>query len=792
MLFCTDNKNKIEGRSLILSTTFSNTKSMVKFFLFLFIIFSAFTSNSYVSAKDDLTGSKNEDNQNGNSSNLSVFSNNYTNMFDNIIYPQDIENYDYFELLEDETSTFMNWLAFIFDLSVDENIEFINENINKLILKAIHENIISDVFNRPQTRFTANIHSQTTEYAIAILLQDGKSGPHNLFYRFREVLMNGSILPDEDEMYSGHHYYVADSPQSDGYYQNRNGEYSISARTRFEEHYYTAINAYKNGKTTVAMNELGRALHYLQDTAATPHSSGIESGIYGFYTPHNFYENWVRDNCLSNSNYVAMSANNFYTSVLNFDNPGILLNQVAEFSSQYQDILENYGIETDNPNYVYYVNIASACLPYSQQATAAVLNRFYEDVTNSSSKITYFKDGNIYFIKNVYYSKYIDVKTWSTAEGAVTHLYNFHGDTNQQFRAQIQNDGSFYFIPVHAGDKKLHISSNLIENFNNLNITSNGTKFKPVYYKNGQFRLVPEYDIIATNGARSRYYKYNVYSEVNEIVINYNDVWTPSNSKFLWEFQEAPSVSTGQYSAYIGQKQTQKVLITVGFTGYYDIETIGNVDTYFENLKYRSGFGNVTINTLISSSSNNDGEGNNAKYSNVYLEQGKTYILTLRGYYTTSGGSFSIKVTGNGPITLEYNDYFRSSYFEITDDGRFYNPSDEIRLDELFGYSLTELQNAGYTKIYLSFSFEAHEVNDGYQYCWVYNEFASDSIYFFTAEFEHVPGSQSSIPSLYSFGEIEIDISSITNDTLYIVYGASGNSSDTWICNNLHLIIRIM
>ena len=79
--------------------------------------------------------------------------------------------------------------------------------------------------------------------------------------------------------------------------------------------------------------------------------------------------------------YVASSANEFYTTVLNLDNPGSILNQIAKFSYQYKDIVKDYSKDTTDLNYSYYVTVASACLPYSQKMTAAVLNRFYEDVT---------------------------------------------------------------------------------------------------------------------------------------------------------------------------------------------------------------------------------------------------------------------------------------------------------------------------------------------------------------------------------------------------------------------------
>lgn len=62
-------------------------------------------------------------------------------------------------------------------------------------------------------------------------------------------------------------YYVCiGSNQNNGrYHKNGNGNYSRSTRTRFEEHYYTAINQYKNGNIQHSFESLGKAIHYLCD-----------------------------------------------------------------------------------------------------------------------------------------------------------------------------------------------------------------------------------------------------------------------------------------------------------------------------------------------------------------------------------------------------------------------------------------------------------------------------------------------------------------------------------------------
>lgn len=78
-----------------------------------------------------------------------VSTNNYDEMFNGLVFSEDIEEYDYFELLEWEITPFMNWLESLFDLDDINGMNFVKMNFNKLMIKAIHDGIISDVFNKP-------------------------------------------------------------------------------------------------------------------------------------------------------------------------------------------------------------------------------------------------------------------------------------------------------------------------------------------------------------------------------------------------------------------------------------------------------------------------------------------------------------------------------------------------------------------------------------------------------------------------------------------------------------------
>lgn len=714
-------------------------------------------------------------------SELTTSTSKYDHLFDDIVYPSDIEGYDYFELLDREITPFMNWLETMFDFDNPSDEEFVDKNYNKLMLKAINENIISDVFNKPPTRFKQTTHEQITTDALAILLADGKTAAHSLFNDKREKLLYGSKQPDKDEMFTGHHYYVYGTTLKDGYYENRLGDYSVSARTRFEEHYSTAINAYKNGDIDTAIEELGRALHYLQDTACTPHSAGLVAN--NFKPAHKNYENWIEIAYNSiDSAYGASSASTLYGTVLYLENLGSILNQVAEFSYQYKNIIVNYSSTTTDVNYSYYVQVASNCIPYSQKMTAVIMYKFYADINNLYVKSSYIKDGSIYYIKNVGTGKYIDVESWSTENNAVTHPYDFHGDTNQQFRAEMQEDGSFKFTPMHVQYKKLHISG-IGAIYERLNITGIGHKFRPVYYKDGYYKLIPDYYTEEDNEIGKKYYKYPIKQDNNEIKVMRFEIWDPTDLNYYWKFEEAPIISCGEVETFIGKFESKKVIIKVATSGNYDIETIGSVDTCFDNLSYRIGTGNTTLTTLISTSSDDDGDGSNPKYSNVNLVAGRTYILTLRGY-ASNAGSTIVKVSGNNaPTERIVEEAIRSSPYTITDSGRFNNSYDTINFSTIFGESVLSLRQKGYTKVSMTLSFYAHEVDDGYQHFWIYDgNTSSSNILYGGVQFEHNHANQDSTPRKYYFANIEFDLDDIINNTVYIRYGASGNLSDTW-CN---------
>lgn len=721
--------------------------------------------------------------------------------FDDLDYPSYVEELDYVELMTlDDINAFNNWiLSFNVNHNSKENILFVRNNLNKLILKAIKLNVIRDIFINKNARFSGDTHSLILTHAIEIFEYDGKFEVTNFYVNYLDTLSKGVKSPDYDdeEAFDGTHYYIYDEYEvNNGYYKNKyntGGKYSISARTRFEEHYTASINLYKNKKIRQSMDELGRALHYLQDVASAPHSLGITQ-IKGIgdeailANGHKLYENWVYENYVYNSIYKTTTAVDVYNQVLNLDNPGEILNDIARFSATVGEELCDEELPQINPDNALYKVIASACLPYAQKMTAAMLNRFYQDVTSNTRNPQYLKDGAVYYIKNLANNKYIDVKSWSTDNNTVTHTYDFTGDTNQQFRAELQDDGSYRFTPMHAFDKKFHISET-VGSYYDLNITSVGHKFKLAYQIDDSYRIVPEYDndVAINNSPTEKYYKYPIVQSGTSIVVNTSTVWEPSNNNYLWKFEEAPFVYPGETSIYLGKNQKDKVIINVPTAGYYAIETIGSLDTYFENLISRTGTGNTTTTSVVSTSSDNDGTNRNAKYTNVYMEPSKTYILTLR-CFTGYSGNTTLKISGNTPDYIQANAEIRLlNVYTIDDSGRFNNSYDIVNISSIYGQTISSLISQGYKKIRVKISIDICEVDDGYQYMWIYDGSGSSANILWTQEIEHKVGEQDSNYRTYIFNDAIIDLSQINSNIIYMRYGASGSGSDTWKNKNLKL-----
>lgn len=109
-------------------------------------------------------------------------------------------------------------------------------------------------------------HGYITQLAYDLLCDDDMAA-HSFYSGQKTNLIRGSILPDVDETSLGlfvWHFY--------GENGNSFNDSSTTAYTKCIEHYNEAVDLYESGSKSSAMEELDRALHYLQDVNVPHHA----------------------------------------------------------------------------------------------------------------------------------------------------------------------------------------------------------------------------------------------------------------------------------------------------------------------------------------------------------------------------------------------------------------------------------------------------------------------------------------------------------------------------------------
>lgn len=240
-------------------------------------------------------------------------------------------------------------------------------------------------FNANAFAWWSGTHVAITDNAKDLLSNDSRESKqfYKKYKNYWENLRTGCEDPDyTDEAISGTHFYVCPDQyfeNNDQYFKNACNYFlcqdcasaDLSARTRFEEHYNKAIDKYVDGNIDAAFLELGRACHYLQDIASTPHSTGIRGRIIR-KNVHVDFEGYAECNYYLYNAYSANDVENIYDYVKN-NSTGIVLNNLAKLSSKYKS--ELLSGETSQ-----YDIILADTLPLAQKYTAAVLDKFANEV----------------------------------------------------------------------------------------------------------------------------------------------------------------------------------------------------------------------------------------------------------------------------------------------------------------------------------------------------------------------------------------------------------------------------
>ncbi len=199
-------------------------------------------------------------------------------------------------------------------------------------------------------------HQYITSTALSILAKDKNISQ---FKTYSDTILMGSDKPDEDETseaFAGHFY----NPYTG---KNYLGNANNTALTNFSKHYSTAVSQYKSRSYNSAFDELGRALHYLQDVSEPHHASNLIAVI----TNHGDFEEYANENRTKYSTYTLPASS--YDYALNTDYRDMLAN-CAYFAYDYKEQCQNTSS---------YATTLSATLKQAQRNSAAILWKFAND-----------------------------------------------------------------------------------------------------------------------------------------------------------------------------------------------------------------------------------------------------------------------------------------------------------------------------------------------------------------------------------------------------------------------------
>ena len=327
-------------------------------------------------------------------------------------------------------------------------------------------------------------HRDIVTSAFDLLKEDHRNKVYNFYKNNQQGYINlvkGTQSPDWEESIPGTHYYVCNGKTTGygEYYKNANCNYSRSARTRFEEHYSTAINQYKNGNVPGSFESLGKAIHYLCDIGCPPHSAGIRYTLVG-ENKHAEFETFGDRNC---KKYMTSSASKLYKHVLSADF-GTILNELGEQTSIYAPAIKE-------ASYFSFDLALKKSIPLSQQYTAAILNRFFVEANNPSTR--YAKHNGVYYINITNTDMYLD-SYYNTLK-----VYKKMKNDYQKFILKLNSDGSYRISPIYDKSKALAVNATDTIVMKNYSPSDESQKFKIIYCPDGTARIVSaksKYDYI--------------------------------------------------------------------------------------------------------------------------------------------------------------------------------------------------------------------------------------------------------------------------------------------------------
>ncbi len=129
----------------------------------------------------------------------------------------------------------------------------------------------------------------------------------------------------------------------------------------------------------------------------------------------------------------------------------------------------------------------------------------------------------------------------------------------------------------------------------------------------------------------------------------------------------------------------------------------------------------------------------------------------------------------------------RSSELAVDEKNDFSAQLDVIHSIDILEFDPLIFKKEGYKYVQLYLTFDAKEVDDGYQQIYILpNKDTNKNNAISFLEFEHKPGSRDKNYQTYSFS-FRLYFTDIKESNFYIGYNARGSGSDTWIINNIQV-----
>lgn len=295
------------------------------------------------------------------------------------------------------------------------------------------------MFNKKKAyAWFSDTHTSIFESALEILKNDGKIDAYKFFEEHKDRISYGVIVPDfkgDRNKGSGMHYYSscdkngsAIQPTYNGFYVNRLGQYAPSARTMLEENYTMSLIQFANNMTDMALDSLGRCIHFISDIGCTVHTTNLISLPFK-NNPHHCYEKYALANM---DRFHTLKGNDILYDAYLYKSIGEMLNILSLESAKYYADVKSVQDTT-------FENALMNMLPLTEQHVAAFMNAYYERLSENTEKALKVK-------KNMKIKSACDGSYLTIYENGRAGLSKLNSNLNQTFNIRLNLDGSVRIV----------------------------------------------------------------------------------------------------------------------------------------------------------------------------------------------------------------------------------------------------------------------------------------------------------------------------------------------------------